>query len=141
MVRLALIAPLMMAFLAAAAAPTRLKPPVVSESFTVLPCPAKPKTTVDLEGCAEHRIVRSDKAINEQVSRIFSLLEKHRSRAAQARFVRGERAWLVYRRAVCASRADLYEGGSGAPVAFADCEVGINAAHLKELRIFASELR
>jgi uncharacterized protein YecT (DUF1311 family) len=134
--RPALVASLVVALAGAAA-----KPPVISESFTVLPCPAKPKTTVDLEGCAEHRIVRSDKAINAQVRTIFSLLRRSRSRSALARFVRGERAWLTYRRAVCASRADVFEGGSGAPVAFADCEAGINAAHLNELRIFARELR
>jgi len=140
MVRLALAA-LMLAVVAAAAAPARLQPPVVSETFTLLPCPAKPKTTLDFEGCAEHGIVRSDKAINAQVRTIFALLQKRRSRAALQRFVRGERAWLNYRRTVCASRTDVYEGGSESPVVFADCEAGINTAHLKELRIFARELR
>jgi uncharacterized protein YecT (DUF1311 family) len=140
MPKLILVASLVIG-LSAAAAPAVLEPPVISESFTLLPCPAKPKTTLDFEGCAEHRIVRSDRAINAQVKAIFSLLQRNRSRSAQARFVRGERAWLTYRRAVCASRADVYEGGSESPVVFADCEAGINAAHLRELRRFARELR
>src|SRR2546423_10756473 len=131
MVKLAMLAPLLVTFVAAASAPTLLEPPVISEGFTLLPCPATPKTTIDFEGCAEHRIRQSDRAINARVRAIFSLLNRRRSRAAQARFVRGERAWLTYRRAVCASRADVYEGGSESPVAFADCEVGANAAHLK----------
>jgi uncharacterized protein YecT (DUF1311 family) len=114
------------------------KPPVITESFTLLPCPAKPKTTRDLEGCAEHRIVRSDKAINERVRTIFSRL---RSRAAVDRFVRGERAWLTYRRAMCESRADVYEGGSAAGVVFAECVADKNLAHLKELRAFERDLR
>ena len=138
---LILAASLFVSMVAAAAEPARLTPPVVSESFTPLPCPAKPKTTLDFEGCAERRILRSDKAINAQVKTIFFLLRRRRSRSAQVRFVRGERAWLTYRRALCASRADLYEGGSESPALFADCEVGINVAHLKELRTFARDLR
>jgi uncharacterized protein YecT (DUF1311 family) len=115
-----------------------LKPPVITEDFTLLPCPAKPKTTRDFEGCAEHKIVRSDKAINERVRLIFSRL---RSRVAVARFVRSERAWLTYRRAVCESRADVYEGGSAAGVVFAECVADKNLAHLKELRAFERDLR
>jgi uncharacterized protein YecT (DUF1311 family) len=141
MPKLILVASLVIALSAAAAGPAVLEPPVVSESFTLLPCSAKPKTTLDFEGCAEHRIVRSDRAINAQVKTIFSLLQRNRSRSAQVRFVRGEGAWLVYRRTLCASRADVYEGGSESQVVFADCEAGINAAHLKELRTFARELR
>lgn len=141
MAKSTLLVALALALVGSAAAPRALEPPVISESFTLLPCPAKPKTTLDFEGCAEHRIVRSDRAINAEVRTIFALLERRRSRSAQVRFVRGERAWLVYRRTVCASRADVYEGGSESPVVFANCEVGINAAHLKELRTFARELR
>jgi uncharacterized protein YecT (DUF1311 family) len=115
-----------------------LKPPVILENFTLLPCPAKPKTTRDFEGCAEHKIVRSDRAINEQVRVIFSRL---RRRAAVARFVRSERAWLTYRKAACESRADVYEGGSAAGIVFAECVADKNLAHLKELRAFERDLR
>jgi uncharacterized protein YecT (DUF1311 family) len=141
MSKLILVASLVVSLLAAAAGPAAMAPPVISESFTPLPCRAKPKTTLDFEGCAERRIVRSDKAINDRVRAIFSLLKRRRSVSAQRRFVRGERAWLTYRRTVCASRADVYEGGSEGPVVFADCQVGANAAHLKELRTFARDLR
>jgi uncharacterized protein YecT (DUF1311 family) len=117
------------------------KAPVISESLTLLPCPAKPKTTLDFEGCAEHKIVRSDKAINKRVGTIFSLLRSHRSAAAVSHFVRGERFWLAARRAVCKSRADVYEGGSAAPLTFAGCEVKENAAHLRDLTAFEHVLR
>jgi uncharacterized protein YecT (DUF1311 family) len=113
-------------------------PPVISEQFTPLPCPAKPKTTRDFEGCAEQRIVRSDNAINEQVRLIFSL---RMSAKARARFVRSERAWLTYRRALCESRADVYEGGSAARVVYAECVANENAAHLKDLSAFERDLR
>ena len=69
---------------------------------------------------------------------IFSLL---RTRAAKRRFVRGEHAWLTYRRAVCQSRADVYEGGSLAKVVFARCVAKENLAHLKDLRAFKLGLR
>lgn len=124
-----------------AAAPAGLEPPAISESFALLPCPAKPKTTLDHEGCAERKIIRSDKAINERVNEVFALLKSRRSAAAVARFVRGERAWLAFRRTVCRSRADVYEGGSAGPVAFAECEVQKNASHLTELVAFERDLR
>jgi uncharacterized protein YecT (DUF1311 family) len=136
MMKLLLVASLVVSVVAAAAGPADLVPPVVSESFTPLPCPAKPKTTLDFEGCAERRILSTDKAINARVKRIFLVLQKGRSRSAVARFVRGERAWLAYRRAVCLSRADVYEGGSQGGVLFADCEADANAVHLKDLRRF-----
>jgi uncharacterized protein YecT (DUF1311 family) len=141
MVRSALVAALVMTLAASTAAPSPLKPPVITEGFTLLPCPAKPKRTIDFEGCAEHRILRSDKAINHRVAVIFSLLGSRRNAAARVRFVQGERAWLKFRRAVCGSRSDVYEGGSAAPLAFAECEVGKNVAHLRELKAFERALR
>jgi len=117
------------------------KPPVISEGFTLLSCPAKPKTTLDFEGCAEHKIVRTDEAINLRAKRLFVLLGSRHGGAARDRFVRGERAWLTYRRSVCESRADVYEGGSEANVVFAGCEARRNAAHLRDLRAFLRDLR
>src|SRR5689334_14368242 len=93
--------------LAATSAVAVAGPPVITEPFTLLPCPAKPTTTLDLEGCAERRIVATDKAIDARVRTIFALLRSRRSSRAVANFVRGERAWLTSRRAVCTSRADL----------------------------------
>jgi uncharacterized protein YecT (DUF1311 family) len=116
-----------------------LKAPVISEQFTLLPCPEDPKSTLDLEGCAEHRIVRSDKAINKTVRAIYDSLSSSKSGTAD-RFVRGERAWLTYRRTACESRADLYEGGSAAGIVFADCVAEKNADHLKDLSAFERHL-
>jgi uncharacterized protein YecT (DUF1311 family) len=140
-VRPVIVATLTAAVVVSTAAPSGVRPPVISEGFTLLPCPAHPKTTIDLEGCAEHRLVRSDRAINERVRAIFALLGRRRSAAARARFVRGERAWLVYRRAVCKSRADVYEGGSAGAVADAECQADKNAGHLQDLEAFERALR
>jgi uncharacterized protein YecT (DUF1311 family) len=129
------VAALLVAAVAATAAPG---PPVITESFTLLPCPAKPKTTLDLEGCAEHRVVKTDAAINKRVKTIFSLL---RTAKARGHFVQGERAWLAYRRATCTSRSDVYEGGSQSAVEFANCLGDLNDAHLKELATFEGNLR
>jgi uncharacterized protein YecT (DUF1311 family) len=116
-----------------------LKSPVISEQFTLLSCPAKPKSTRDLEGCAEHRIVKSDKEINEIVGVILARL-RNSSKGAARRFVRSERAWLTYRRAVCESRADIYEGGSAAGIVFAECVADRNMAHLNDLKAFERNL-
>jgi uncharacterized protein YecT (DUF1311 family) len=138
--RLAVIATVVLAF-AAPAVSASPRPPVIVERFTPLPCPAKPQTTLEYEGCAEHRILRTDAAINARVEAIFVLLKRVRSAAAQSNFVRGERAWLVYRQAVCKSRADLYEGGTAAGLAAATCTANANDAHLRDLRTFARDLR
>jgi len=140
MAKCTFVVALALALVGSAASPKALEPPVISEGFTLLPCTAK-KTTIGLEGCAEHRIVRSDRGINRRARTIFFLLRRFNSPAAQLRFVRGEHAWLRYRRAVCASRSDVYEGGSAAGVVFAECEAAKNTAHLRELESFERLIR
>jgi uncharacterized protein YecT (DUF1311 family) len=107
-----------------------LKPPVTHETFTTLPCPAHPTTTIAEEGCAEKAILVGDHAINTQTKVIFGLL---RSTTARASFVRGEKAWLSYRRTSCSAEASVYTGGSLEPVAYALCTVGRNKTHLADL--------
>jgi uncharacterized protein YecT (DUF1311 family) len=123
---------------ASAGQSSNLEPPVISETFTLLPCPAIPKSLLDFEGCAEHEILKGDKAINVVARDIFRRLG---TGTARARFVRAERAWLTYRRAACASRKDLFEGGSASVLVFGDCVVAQNRAHLRELRAFDRRLR
>jgi uncharacterized protein YecT (DUF1311 family) len=113
-------------------------PPVITERFTLMPCPASPKSTLDFEGCAEHRILKSDRAINAVARKIFRQLA---TTTARARFVRAERAWLTYRRAACQSNADLFEGGSAAGIVFAECVAAKNGAYLRDLRVFERRLR
>lgn len=107
-------------------------PPTIHEPFaaSVLPCPRHPVATLDLEGCAEQRLLASDRAIDARVRTIYALL---RSSGARADFVRGERAWLSYRRASCSAESSVEAGGSGRPVLFATCEVARNRTHLAEL--------
>jgi uncharacterized protein YecT (DUF1311 family) len=105
-------------------------PPVIKEPFTVLPCPAKPKTTLDLEGCAENALLASDKKIDAQVKAIWNQLSSTHARAS---FASGEQSWLAYRRSNCTAEASRYSGGSLEPVAFAQCEVARNKTHLAEL--------
>src|SRR3954454_9057114 len=119
---------------AAAAAPP---PPVIEQGFTLLPCPKNPQTTLALEGCAEHRIVKSDAIINAKVKRIYGLLKTNN---AKTHFVLGERAWLSYRKANCQSRSDVYEGGTLAGVVFANCVADVNDAHVKDLTSFEKAL-
>jgi uncharacterized protein YecT (DUF1311 family) len=119
----------------------RLEPPVIKESFTPLPCPrsrAARRTTIGAVGCAEQRILRTDRAINARAKSIFGLL---RDRTAKRRFIAAEKAWLAYRKANCTSVADIYRGGSAQPVAFATCVGDRNVMHLRELRSFERLLR
>ena len=119
--------------LAAAAAPAKLSPPVIHESFTPLPCPAKPVSTLDLEGCAEQRILHADRAIDAVARSIFGRLFDD---AARRRFIAAQQAWLAYRRADCTSMSDQYEGGTLAGLVAASCTADRSAQRLKDLRSF-----
>jgi hypothetical protein len=82
MLKLALLP--LLALLLATAPP---QPPVITETFTPLPCPAKPVSTLDIEGCLERRILASDAAINKRVRFIFFLLRSGGSARAVGHFV------------------------------------------------------
>jgi uncharacterized protein YecT (DUF1311 family) len=106
-----------------------LKPPVIHETFTVLPCPKHPVSTLDLEGCSEQAIVRTDRKIDAQAKAIFMLLRPD----ARATFVRGERAWLQYRQASCSAAASKYAGGTFSGVVAASCTLARSTSHLSDL--------
>ena len=113
--------------------------PRIHERFTLLPCPkgTARQTTVGIEGCAEHELLRTDTKIVASQRAIFGRLgAKGRSAFASA-----ERSWLSYRHAYCNARAASYEGGSIAPVIFVTCEVSINKTHLRQLLSFRRELQ
>jgi uncharacterized protein YecT (DUF1311 family) len=114
---------------------------VIGEGFTSLTCPAgraARQTTLGAEGCLERAVLRTDHQINQRTRAIFGLLA---DRAAKSRFIAGQMAWRSYRRKECESEADIYRGGSAKPVAFADCELARNRAHLRELVAFEQGLR
>lgn len=108
-----------------------IAPPVIREPFTALPCPLHPDTTIDVIGCQEHRVLRTDRAINTQVGAIFRLL---RTDAARSSFVAGERSWLQYRRQSCSVEASKFAGGSEQPVALLTCTLQRNTSHLADLK-------
>ncbi|MEA2171299.1 MAG: hypothetical protein QOF76_4599 [Solirubrobacteraceae bacterium] len=114
-----------------------LKPPVIHESFTPLPCPDDPQSTLEQEGCAEAEILRTDKKIDDVVSDIFATLADD---PARKRLIKAQKTWLKFRRADCASRSDIFEGGSQAAVIFAGCSADHNHKRLKELKQFRSDL-
>jgi uncharacterized protein YecT (DUF1311 family) len=129
---LALLAPLSAAAVAAA-----LSPPVIHEAFTLLSCPAHPESTLDLEGCAEHQIVRTDHKIDAVAATIFKRLQDD---SARRRFISAQSAWIAYRAADCRSRSDQYEGGTLAGLVAAQCTADRSSERLKDLQEFAKAL-
>jgi uncharacterized protein YecT (DUF1311 family) len=105
-----------------------LAPPVIRETFTILPC--NHATTVGLEGCAEGQILATDHRLNVEVALIFRVLHNTSQRRT---FVTSENLWLTYRNADCQSEASVYGGGTLAPVEFADCEVLDNESRSSDL--------
>jgi uncharacterized protein YecT (DUF1311 family) len=105
-----------------------MKPPVITESFTLLPC--NKGSTIGTEGCEEHQLVTADKRIDREVSVLFALLHDD---AARSRLVRAETAWFAYRQADSASQADIYEGGSESAVVAVLCATNDDKARSTDL--------
>jgi len=116
-----------------------LKAPVIHESFTPLPCTGKPKArdTLQQEGCAEQQILGTDARIDTLAGSIFARLS---DRASKGRFITAQKLWLSYRHADCLSRADVFEGGSQAPVVAAQCAAARNEERIKDLQSFLAAL-
>jgi uncharacterized protein YecT (DUF1311 family) len=114
-----------------------LTPPVIHEPFTALPCPIHPDTTIDVEGCQEMRVLRTDRAIDGQVKTIFGLLK---TKTARASFVAGEQNWLSYRRSSCTAEASFYGRGTQEPVAYLSCTLVRNKSHLSDLAAMKTTL-
>jgi uncharacterized protein YecT (DUF1311 family) len=115
----------------------KLSPPVIRERFTPLPCPSHPESTLDLEGCAEQRILRTDHQIDSVARSIFTRLSDD---AARRRFIAAQTAWLAYRQADCVSMSDLYEHGTLAGLLAARCTADDSTRRLVELRAFDRSL-
>ena len=136
-IRIALTALAAVAVLAPlATATTRPRPPVVRESFTPLPCSSS--TTLGREGCAEQRILRSDRQINALARAIFPRLGDD---AARRRFIAAQHSWVAFRRADCLSVSDVYEGGTEAGVLDAQCTAERNTERISELKALLGRLR
>ncbi|MCU1363033.1 MAG: hypothetical protein JWM55_861 [Acidimicrobiaceae bacterium] len=118
-----------------ALAATTPKPPFITEHFTRLPC--NKNTTIGLEGCAEDHLLKADARLNQQVATVFELFRTH---AQKLEFVTAETSWFAFRKDDCRSLAAIYEGGSIAPLAYAECEVRDDVARSADLHSFYVEL-
>lgn len=110
--------------------------PVIHEDFTSLACPGKPRTTVQIEGCAEHRVLALDRAIDSLNAKAFAKLGK----SGRAAFTAATTAWVTYRNENCAAQSSIYHGGSIQPVAYANCLVSIDRSHVTELKTMLAAL-
>jgi uncharacterized protein YecT (DUF1311 family) len=99
--------------------------PAVTEDFTLLACSSG--TTLGMEGCAEHKIVRMDERINVSQRRLFSLLQNTKARTT---LIKAVNDWLSYRRSTCLVESEAYDGGSLGPVVFANCLVKLDDQRL-----------
>ena len=108
-----------------------LAPPVIHEQFTLLPC--TPGTTLGMEGCAEHELLRADQRIDREVRVLFGLVYDN---VAREHLAKAQATWLVFRQADCLSQSDIYEGGTQAAVAFGQCAVRDDNARSGQLHGF-----
>ena len=110
---------------------TKLRPPVITETFTRLAC--SQSSTVGMEGCAEAQLLKGDALLNREVHLLFTLLP---TKSQQRSFVRAEKAWLAFRAADCQSTADVYQRGTFEPVAYGQCEVNDDLARSSSLHSY-----
>jgi uncharacterized protein YecT (DUF1311 family) len=104
--------------------------PAIHESFTLLACPKKPSTTVQIEGCAEHKVIALDKSIDALNVKVVAKLGK----SGRTAFISATSAWVQYRNGTCSAAASIYSGGTIQPVAYANCLVSIDGSHVNELK-------
>ena len=83
-----------------------------------------------------NQIVLSDRSVSKHHARIA--LDNDQVvitdlQSTTGTFVRGERAWLVYRHDSCAAESSAFAGGSFAPVSAAICILDRSKAHLRDL--------
>ena len=116
-----------------------LSAPVIQEHFTLLPCEGSPsaRTTLQEEGCLEHRILATDGQIDAVARSIFALVG---TSAARRNFILAQTAWLRFRRADCESVSDVFAGGTLASLVDARCTLERNAERIKDLRAFRADL-
>jgi uncharacterized protein YecT (DUF1311 family) len=114
----------------AAASAATVGPPVIREPWTQLPCPTHPSSTIEIEGCLERDVTRSDRRIDTMAATVFHLIKRPTDRAA---FVSAEHSWLQYRRRSCSAAASLYHGGSAEPIAYLNCQKSRNVRHVADL--------
>jgi uncharacterized protein YecT (DUF1311 family) len=112
-----------------------LKPPVITESFTPLPC--EHQTMIGLDGCAEGQLLATDRRINEQVKLLFGAI---RSEDQRRNFVAVENEWLTYRKADCSVASAVFQGGTIAPLTYALCEVRDDEARSADLHSYFTDL-
>ncbi|HVT65658.1 MAG TPA: lysozyme inhibitor LprI family protein [Mycobacteriales bacterium] len=104
--------------------------PKVRESFSVLPCPSDPTSTLDMEGCAEHRI----RALDRQINSLTKILFGEFSDNGKQNLIAAQAGWDSYRHAECQSESDVYEGGTLAGVVAVNCFARLAAERLKALQ-------
>jgi uncharacterized protein YecT (DUF1311 family) len=104
--------------------------PVVHERFTLLPSPPRPSTTLQIEGCAEHKILALDKKIDALNAQIYAKL----TRTGRSDFIATNTDWVAYRNEACTAEASIYSGGTIQPIVYANCEVSIDGTHVTELK-------
>jgi hypothetical protein len=69
-------------FVAVAAAAAAIGPPVIREPWTPLPCPMHPSSTIEMEGCLERDVTRSDRRIDIKAAMVFRLIKHQPDREA-----------------------------------------------------------
>src|SRR5262249_41607020 len=126
------------AALGLAAHPATLQPPVVHESFTPQECPKDPESTVDIEACAEKKILAADAQINALAKPIFANLADD---PARKDFIAAQKAWVAFRKADCNSVSDKYEGGTAAGILAAQCQADRSTQRVKDLKSFDKLLK
>jgi len=105
----------------------------LAKSMEIDPPPncVKRETQFDLNVCSGRDFLRADIELNRTWVAVTKRLSGQQK--VFATLVAGQRAWLTYRDKQCDVWAQLYEGGTIAPLEVSACETDITKFRVKEL--------
>lgn len=117
------------------------------------PCDEKPISQLQMDRCADYEHKEADAHLNKVYSKAMQYMTKDLTRArskgneeqmkyeetAIASLKEAERAWLSYRDIQCKAAAQQYEGGSMAPMIYAQCLTQITEHRTAEIKSIYQE--
>jgi uncharacterized protein YecT (DUF1311 family) len=99
-------------------------------------CGSDNLTQQEMNDCAAETLAYADEELNAVWDSAISYAE---GAGVDDMLRDAQRLWIGYRDAACAAEAALYEGGSIAPLIYAECLTRLTVARTDDLLFFAAE--
>ena len=95
------------------------------------------QTQLELNMQAQKEAEKSDAALNAAYKELLGLLDAEATEKLRV----SQRAWVKFRDGECAFEADLYRGGSMAPMIYSSCFKSLTDARTLQLKVTIKEMK